>query len=153
MWCSAVALGPLGLFRTPMMVSSKKTKHPWTLRNIKLLVEAKADIVTWILVHSGKLTWQRKVDPLKMNYLLKMVIFQPATLVYQRLFTLPETNSSHLPGSHPKRKHHLLFRCELLVSGRVNISPWDFWGNPSQCHVSPQEIAGLIKGLLTTMIL
>ena len=30
-----------------------------------------------------KLTWQWKMDPLKMYFLLKMVIFQPAMVVYR----------------------------------------------------------------------
>ena len=40
------------------------------------------------------------------------------------VFALPETNSSHLPGSHSKRKRIFqpsIFRCELLVSGRVYL--------------------------------
>ena len=37
--------------------------------------------------------------------------------------SLPETNSSHLPGSHPKRKPIIHpFSGAMLVSGRVGIS-------------------------------
>ena len=36
---------------------------------------------------SGKLTWQWKMDQLKMYSLLKMVIFQPAMLVYWRVLS------------------------------------------------------------------
>ena len=39
-------------------------------------------------------------------------------------FTLPETNSSQLRIRHPKRQlvfQPSLFRCELLVSGRVDV--------------------------------
>ena len=37
--------------------------------------------------------------------------------------TLPETNSSHLPGSHPERKPIIhLFSGAMSVSGRVGIS-------------------------------
>ena len=41
--------------------------------------------------------------------------------------TLPETNSSHLKLGHPKRKlvfQPSIFRCELLVSGRVIFVTW-----------------------------
>ena len=40
-----------------------------------------------------------------------------------RWHTLPETNSSHLPRSHPKRIvfQPSICRCELLVSGRVDV--------------------------------
>ena len=39
-------------------------------------------VTRWPL-HFGKLTWQWNMDPLKMYFLLKMEIFQPAMLVYQ----------------------------------------------------------------------
>ena len=52
-------------------------------------------------------------------------IFQlGGNLKHQLLDTLPETNSSHLPGSHPERKlifQPSIFRGKLLVSGRVAL--------------------------------
>ena len=36
-------------------------------------------------IHSGKLTQQWEMDHLKMYFLHKMVIFQPAMLVYRRV--------------------------------------------------------------------
>ena len=38
-----------------------------------------------MFLHSSKLTFEWKMDPLKMYFLLNMGIFQPATLVYQRV--------------------------------------------------------------------
>ena len=49
------------------------------------------------------------------------------TAIMKVTLTLPETNSSHLKIGHPKRKlvfQPSIFRCELLVSGRVESPFW-----------------------------
>ena len=59
-----------------------------------------------------------------MNFRIKgfMGIVNGRFLLRNFLHTLPETNSSRLKISDPKRKlvfQPCIFRCELLVSGRV----------------------------------
>ena len=46
-------------------------------------------------------------------------------ILIAKLYTLPETNSSHLKRFHPKRKlvfQPSIFRCKLLVSGSVIVA-------------------------------
>ena len=54
----------------------------------------------------------------------------PAQKVANTRYTLPKTNSSPLKIGHPKRKivfQPSIFRCELLVSGRVFlVGRWNF---------------------------
>ena len=58
---------------------------------------------------SGKLIWQWKINLLKMYYLLNMGIFQPAMLVYQRVFLARVTPSLRVvvsPKFLPSPKLH-----------------------------------------------
>ena len=64
-------------------------------------------------LHSRKLTWQWKMDPLKMNFLLKMGMFQPAMLVCQRVHCISTLTFVEmlLLEEYSKKRSKCLFSC------------------------------------------
>ena len=86
----------------------KPNKTAW----FKLQNGSMSGTYTSNIILARSFPWLNKKDKL---------IFQPFFV----MVTLPETNSSPLKIGHPKRKvvfQSSIFRCELLVSGRVCLA-------------------------------
>ena len=113
-----------------------------------------ASCVCFFLLPSLKLTYPLKMDGWKTSFLLGWPIFRGYVSFREgKFFLLKKSTKIHTLSDSVRRIFRsIILKKSLFRSGMTSqvlclcVYSWESKGTP-QCHVYPQEIAGLIKGL------